>query len=612
MSQNLTHPRSWFGLFFSLIGLDIATSIIDHAFFVYFIDKIFANHFNIAYLLHSFNGPIGLLITAFFAKSSFPEFDAVKTIASWDRIVNAVVIVLLFVCIKNWYTRKHYIALLERRFADKLFQMETWNIVLSELSSRKPPKTIKRQLISPQVRKNHTNSVTSGSGGGEGSSVKNDSNSVTPKPARTDSNIKDYIENIENDLTINGIGTFFSAVPGLQKFHKKVINVFADLVEATSKYNDEYEEDVDVASQIRRNISKSGKSRGKDSENNSRVPSPPRDDDDSPLLGETITRSTTMTSTTNQTNDRIRMEIRKRKTFWELAARISTNMGTLKIRTYNGPVVIRRKFQAKEFGQSLYLHLSRGNKYIINHELFAALFKNLNPNVKNELPPRPSNRTTTASSIHNNNYPTDYDRLNDLESQSQKYNPNSAANRYSAITILSGKEDKDAATLLYETALELFDPFNLGYITEEQCMAAVCLVYKEYRYAATSLNDYGELHKSLRNVMDFVFWMMMLVILQTYLSFNVYSEYILPFVTMAFTISFALGPSLGQVLVATVFVFFMVPYEIGHKVVIGVDPTVKITGYVRGITLLQTTITTVKNETVNDFLLSLRIILSTD
>jgi hypothetical protein len=607
LSQNLQYPASWFSLFFILTGIDIATSICDHAFFAYFIDKVFVNHFDIAYLLHSFNGPIGLLTTTFFAKSCFSDYQAVKSFPQWDRYVNAVVIILLFVCIKNWYSRKNYIALLERRFTEKLFQMETWSIILSEVASCKPPKTIKRVQFVPPNDPNM-------------SSAKAQSPRQPPLQ-KQQSKILENLENFENDLANNGIGTIFSAVPGLDTVQKRVINVFTDLVEATAKYNDDLEDDVDLAVQIRKNMPKSSKSPFESSANIITSPSETRNlTSPSPSSANSIPASEKFKFTEN-----LRTRLRKRKTFWDLAARVSTNTGSLKIITYNGPVVIRRKFQAKEFGQSLFLHLSRGNKYVITHSLFEELFhnsrfsksyyetkyKNNNDNNNNI----PKNRASTHHPLFNdtiipttkkkkNDHMTDYDRDldGDIEMGAAKYESHLSRNyeKYTAIAAMSGNEDKDAETLLYETAIELFDPFNLGYVTEEQCMAAVCLVYKEYRYAATSLNDYGELHKSLRTVIDVVFWMFILVVLQTYLSFNFYSQYILPFVTMAFTISFALTPSLGQVLVATLFVFFMIPYEIGHKITIGVDAN-KITGWVRGITLLQTTVTTVKNETVSFF-----------
>lgn len=568
LSENLNYPSSWYGLFFSLIGLDIATAIIDHMFFVYFIDKIFINHFDIAYLLHGFNGPIGMLIAIFFAKNSFDDFKAVKTNSSWDRWIDACVIILLFTCIKNWYSRRYYITLLERRFTDKLFQMETWTILLSELSSTKPPKTIKTHYAA----------------------------GIKGKIEEQREKIGEYIENLENDLAMNGIGTIFGyAVPGLNTLQKKVINVFADLVEATSKYNDNYEDDVDIATQIRRNRGETIVAVPGASLSQKAIPRERK------ISSATAETGSTMNKLSKEEIKQLKSKLRKRKTFWELAARTSLNMGLLKIYTYNGPVIIRRKFQAKEFGKSLYLHLSRGNKYYITHALLQSLFEN-SSNSQKERSAAERNSSMRGPVQKNNPFQSSSGN-DDLEAArmiDDHDDDSSKHGNYTALRMLSGQYEKDTATLLYESAIELLDPFHLGYVTEEQCMAAVCLVYKEHRYAATSLNDYGELHQSLRGVIDFVFWMVIIVILQTYLSFNIYTEYILPFVTMAFTISFALGPSLGAILQATIFVFFMIPYEVGNKIYIGADPNSRIVGFVRSVTLLHTTISTLNNEVVSE------------
>lgn len=580
LSDNLNHvTSSWYALFFSLIGLDIATAIIDHMFFIYFIDKIFLNHFDIAYLLHGFNGPIGMLIAVFFAKNSFDEFDAVKVSTTWDKWIDAMVIILLFLCIRNWYERKYYITLLERRFTDKLFQMETWTILLSELASTKPPKTIKSH--------HHRGTTTSG---------------ISAQMEEQREKIGEYIENLENDLAMNGIGTIFGVVPGLNTLQKKVIDVFADLVEATSKYNDNYEDDVDIASQIRRNR---GETIISNSHPSQKINLPRERKSTNP---ETTTNNAGNYKPTRQDIQQLRSQLRKRKTFWELAARTSMNMGSLKIFTYNGPVVIRRKFQAKEFGKSLYLHLSRGNKYYITHAMLEELFQNLPSSQKEKTLARAAalgGKSQSGKLDNKNPFQSHHENetYHDLESAAMlldsEDDSSSKKGNYSALRMLSGQYDKDTATLLYESAIELLDPFHLGYVTEEQCMAAVCLVYKEHRYAATSLNDYGELHQSLRGVIDVVFWMVIIVVLQTYLSFNIYTQYILPFVTMAFTISFALGPSLGSVLLATIFVFFMIPYEVGNKIYVGADPNTRICGYVRSVTLLHTTISTLNNEVVS-------------
>jgi hypothetical protein len=99
-------------------------------------------------------------------------------------------------------------------------------------------------------------------------------------------------------------------------------------------------------------------------------------------------------------------------------------------------------------------------------------------------------------------------------------------------------------------------------ITEDQCVDALCEVYKETRFAASSLNEYGELHSSLRLVIDIIFWILMTVILQVFIQIDLVS-YFLPFVTIALAASFAVASLVGQVSISIAYVFFMMPYETG-------------------------------------------------
>lgn len=269
----------------------------------------------------------------------------------------------------------------------------------------------------------------------------------------------------------------------------------------------------------------------------------------------------------------LKSQIRKRKTFWELAARISSSYGTVRIYTYNGPVLIHRKFQAKQFGRSLYKHLSRGGKVVVTIEMLKAIFVQSAESHKEEF----AGNWIGGSSKGGGS--------------SRKYASNY---NYQAVQMSSPDLEKDTATLLYESCLELFDPFRVGTISEEQCMAALCMVYKEARFAATSLNEYGELHASLRTVIDVVFWLVMLVVLQAFLQLNLFA-YLLPFISLALTVSFALSQALGNLFLAIMFVFFMVPYDIGNKVYIGPESN-RIVGFVKSVSLLYTTINTTKNE----------------
>merc|ERR1719456_745083 len=128
-------------------------------------------------------------------------------------------------------------------------------------------------------------------------------------------------------------------------------------------------------------------------------------------------------------------------------------------------------------------------------------------------------------------------------------------------------------------------------------MAALCLVYKEQRFAATSLNDYGELHHSLRTVVDSFFWIAMVIFLQSFMEWNI-QQYYVPFLTMILSVSFALSSSLGNMFLCMVFVFFMSPFEIGNKIYIGSDPNTRITGFVKSVSLFYTVINTSFNETM--------------
>eukprot|EP00981_Chlorochromonas_danica_P005761 scaffold1187_cov181-Ochromonas_danica.AAC.25 len=513
LSGDISHPGSWLAFFMCVMLIDLGTAIFDHSLFIYFIDRIFINHYKIAYLLHGFNGPLGVLLAILIVGESLKDFRAVDTMPEWSRLITAMAFVTVCACAKNWYVRKHYIGVLEKRFVNKLFKLETWNILLSELATMKPPKALGMS--------------------GKASTTNGDENR---SEVDSEKGSKDVTKVIREKIGRAGENTA-SAFSHLQK---KVIDVFADLVDATSQYNDDYEDDVDVITLLKAQMAARSTS------------------GDKAAGGMAYTAA-------------LKSQIRQRKTFWELAARMSSNAGVLRILTFNGPVVIQRKFQAKAFGRSLYKHLSRGGKVPVTLDIIRRVFEEQHE----------SGKETHFGGGENASWE------NPLHSQS-RFN-------YSAVQMNSKDHSKDMATLLYESAADLFDPFNIGVVSEDQCVAALCVVYKEARFAASSLNEYGELHESLRTVMDVVFWLVMLVVLQVFLQLNLFT-YLLPFVSLALTVSFALSSVLGNIFVAVVFVFFMMPFDIGNKIYIGADPNTRIVGFVRGVSLLYTTINTLKNE----------------
>eukprot|EP01034_Spumella_vulgaris_P034179 gene34179-42141_t len=114
--------------------------MIDEAIFVFIIDRLFINHYDTAYLLHGFNGPLGLIIELILVELFFDRLEATSVFPGYKQFISGMTIVLLCLCVKTYFTRKYYITLLEKRFADRLFKLETYNILLSELATAKPPK----------------------------------------------------------------------------------------------------------------------------------------------------------------------------------------------------------------------------------------------------------------------------------------------------------------------------------------------------------------------------------------------------------------------------------------------------------------------------------------
>jgi small-conductance mechanosensitive channel len=145
----------------------------------------------------------------------------------------------------------------------------------------------------------------------------------------------------------------------------------------------------------------------------------------------------------------------------------------------------------------------------------------------------------------------------------------------------------------------LFDPFNLGHVTEEYCIDAVANIYKEQRFTAASLSDFSELHQSVRYMIGIFYWIIVLIVVQFSFDINI-AGYIIPFVTLILAFSFAVASLIGNIFLAFAFVFFMAPYEVGHQVQLGLHNkfTPPVSGVVKHMSLLYTVVSTHKNETV--------------
>jgi hypothetical protein len=147
VADSTRDPFSWYRFCGVMIVVDIITAILDHLFFVLIIDRIFSKQYNVAYMAKGFHGPLGLLATLLIVTGTdlHKLLELTKNFALWRNYVSALITVLVFVCVKNWLIRKHYTKLLNAKFSDRVFQLQTWCIVLSELATTKPPK-IKKEM----------------------------------------------------------------------------------------------------------------------------------------------------------------------------------------------------------------------------------------------------------------------------------------------------------------------------------------------------------------------------------------------------------------------------------------------------------------------------------
>jgi hypothetical protein len=88
---------------------------------------------------------------------------------------------------------------------------------------------------------------------------------------------------------------------------------------------------------------------------------------------------------------------RKRRSFWQSAARLSQTAGVMKVITYNGVVTLRSQEQARQFGQKLFKHLSKGGKVVVTPDLIKKLFEERREAVTSDLAEREEHEQAIAS-----------------------------------------------------------------------------------------------------------------------------------------------------------------------------------------------------------------------
>ena len=122
-------------------------------------------------------------------------------------------------------------------------------------------------------------------------------------------------------------------------------------------------------------------------------------------------------------------------------------------------------------------------------------------------------------------------------------------------------------------------------------------IFFRHKHIASSLSDFGDLNRSIANVLDGLFWIAMLFVAQFILKVDTI-DLLAPLLTIVFGLSYAVSTTISNVCLSIGYVLFVVPYDVGDRVVIGHGPA-RVVGNVVGITLLHTTIKTSYNERVS-------------
>jgi hypothetical protein len=104
----------------------------------------------------------------------------------------------------------------------------------------------------------------------------------------------------------------------------------------------------------------------------------------------------------------------------------------------------------------------------------------------------------------------------------------------------------------------------------------------------------------VRAISDTAFWIISLLLAHAILGIQT-TKTIAPILTILFGLSFALGPPIGNLCLSMAYVLFMLPYEVGNRILIisscG-DRRKDLIGQVASITLPYTSLVTRSNETV--------------
>jgi hypothetical protein len=137
-------PRRLFVLYICTVLLEFGCSVLDRVVYK-LVDVLFETRFDVAYQLHAINGPLGMIVAISVVRNYWHLLAADEILPHWKDYVTAAAVFVICLCAKNWLGRRQYVYLLERRFTDKVESLNSMIIILSELASTRPPKSVQLQ-----------------------------------------------------------------------------------------------------------------------------------------------------------------------------------------------------------------------------------------------------------------------------------------------------------------------------------------------------------------------------------------------------------------------------------------------------------------------------------
>lgn len=204
--------------------------------------------------------------------------------------------------------------------------------------------------------------------------------------------------------------------------------------------------------------------------------------------------------------------------------------------TRRGIETIRSRKQAEAYGNKLFMHLSNGNSRQFTGATICDMLRQ-HPSSHNYMGNDVLPRTC---------HPLTPDRFNHADKESGDMSDIECR----ALRLFRCSESPEAGDF----------PVSQGVVVN-----AVVTVFKEIQFSRASLQDLNNLHETAKSVLDFIFGIFMLLLVQVILKLDL-SGVMTPMLTIIFGLSFAFSPMLSNLFLSMAFVMFLLPFNVGNRV----------------------------------------------